>query len=62
VTTEVRGIGIGSCEVFDDAPMVAAVVPDRVLHRPAVINIDGSSHRMRTHRARADATGQAGAR
>jgi hypothetical protein len=63
VTPEVRGIGIASWgTVFNDDPIVAAVVPDRLLHRPMVINIDGSSHRMRTHRARADATRKAVAR
>ena len=57
MTPVVRGSGIGwRGKVFDDDPMVAAVVLDRLSHRPVVINIDGSSYRMRTHRARADAS------
>ncbi|MGH9091872.1 MAG: ATP-binding protein, partial [Acidimicrobiales bacterium] len=30
------------------------VLLDRLLHRSVVINIDGDSYRMRSHRARAD--------
>ncbi len=29
---------------------------DRLLHRSVVVNIDGESYRMRSHRARAEAT------
>ncbi len=32
---------------------------DRLLHRSVVINIDGDSYRMRSHRARAEATRRA---
>jgi len=34
--------------------MVAAAMLDRLLHRSVVFNIDGESHRMRTHRARVE--------
>jgi DNA replication protein DnaC len=34
--------------------MVAAAMLDRLLHRSAVIQIDGESYRMRTHRARVE--------
>lgn len=32
---------------------------DRLLHRSVVLNIDGDSYRMRSHRARAEATRRA---
>jgi len=32
---------------------------DRLLHRSVVLNIDGESYRMRSHRARAEATRKA---
>jgi len=32
---------------------------DRLLHRSVVLNIDGDSYRMRSHRARAEATRKA---
>jgi DNA replication protein DnaC len=49
-------LGIGSWgKVFNDDPMVAAAMLDRLLHRSVVFNIDGQSYRMRTHRARAEA-------
>lgn len=35
---------------------------DRLLHRSVVLNIDGDSYRMRSHRARAEATRRAVAR
>ena len=35
---------------------------DRLLHRSVVLNIDGDSYRMRSHRARAEATRRAIAR
>src|SRR6266496_1701152 len=45
-------LGVGSWgRIFDD-PMVAAAMLDRLLHRSVVLNIDGESYRMRTHRAR----------
>jgi len=37
-------------------PMIAAAILDRLLHRSVVLNIDGNSYRMRSHRARAEAT------
>jgi len=40
--------------IFNDDPMVAAAMLDRLLHRSVVFNITGESYRMRTHRARAD--------
>jgi DNA replication protein DnaC len=40
--------------IFNDDPMVAAAMLDRLLHRSVVFNINGESYRMRTHRARAD--------
>ena len=40
--------------IFNDDPMVAAAMLDRLLHRSVVFNIDGESYRMRAHRARAD--------
>lgn len=45
-------LGISSWgRIFED-PMVAAAMLDRLLHRSVVLNIDGESYRMRTHRAR----------
>jgi DNA replication protein DnaC len=41
-------------QIFDD-PMIAAAMLDRLLHRSVVLQIDGDSYRMRTHRARAEA-------
>ena len=53
-------LGIASWgKVFNDDPMVAAAMLDRLLHRSVVINIDGDSYRMRSHRARAEATRKA---
>ena len=40
-------------------PVVASAMLDRLLHRSVVINIDGSSYRMRAHRARAEAARKA---
>jgi len=39
--------------------MIAGAMLDRLLHRSVVLNIDGDSYRMRTHRARAEATRRA---
>jgi hypothetical protein len=36
--------------------MIAGAMLDRLLHRSVVLNIDGDSYRMRSHRARAEAT------
>jgi len=36
--------------------MVAGAMLDRLLHRSVVVPIDGESYRMRSHRARAEAT------
>ena len=53
-------LGIASWgKVFNDDPMIAAAMLDRLLHRSVVLNIDGDSYRMRSHRARAEATRQA---
>jgi DNA replication protein DnaC len=40
-------------DIFDD-PTVAAAMLDRLLHRCAVLQLDGESYRLRAHRARAD--------
>ena len=50
VLTTNRGIAAWG-QIFDD-PMVAAAMLDRLLHRSTVLQIDGDSYRMRTHRAR----------
>ena len=48
-------LGIASWgKVFNDDPMIAGAMLDRLLHRSVVINIDGDSYRMRAHRARAE--------
>jgi len=53
-------LGIANwAKAFGDDPMVAAAMLDRLLHRSVVVNIDGESYRMRTHRARAAATRKA---
>lgn len=53
-------LGIASWgKVFADDQMVAAAMLDRLLHRSVVMNIDGDSYRMRSHRARAEATRKA---
>lgn len=53
-------LGIASWgKVFADDQMVAAAMLDRLLHRSVVLNIDGDSYRMRSHRARAEATRRA---
>jgi DNA replication protein DnaC len=36
--------------------MVAGAMLDRLLHRSVVVTINGESYRMRSHRARAEAT------
>jgi len=53
-------LGIASWgKVFNDDPMIAGAMLDRLLHRSVVVNIDGDSYRMRSHRARAEATRKA---
>jgi len=53
-TVLTTNLGVGSWgKIFDD-PMVAAAMLDRLLHRSVVLNIDGESYRMRTHRARVE--------
>jgi DNA replication protein DnaC len=48
-------LGIASWgKVFNDDPMVAGAMLDRLLHRSVVMNIEGDSYRMRSHRARAE--------
>jgi len=52
-------LGIASWgKVFGDDQMVAGALLDRLLHRSVVVNIDGDSYRMRSHRARAEAARQ----
>jgi DNA replication protein DnaC len=49
-------LGIASWgKVFNDDPMIAGAMLDRLLHRSVVLAIDGDSYRMRSHRARAEA-------
>jgi DNA replication protein DnaC len=53
-------LGIASWgKVFGDDVMVAGAMLDRLLHRSVVVNIDGDSYRMRSHRARAEAARKA---
>ncbi len=53
-------LGIASWgKVFNDDPMVAGAMLDRLLHRSVVVDIHGDSYRMRSHRARAEATRKA---
>ncbi len=53
-------LGIASWgKIFNGDPMVAGALLDRLLHRSVVVNIDGDSYRMRSHRARAEATRRA---
>lgn len=53
-------LGIASWgKVFGDDQMVAAALLDRLLHRSVVVNIEGESYRMRSHRARAEAVRKA---
>ena len=53
-------LGIASWgKVFNDDPMVAAAMLDRLLHRSVVLDIKGDSYRMRSHRARAEAARRA---
>ena len=53
-------LGIASWgRVLGDDQMVAGALLDRLLHRSVVINIEGDSYRMRSHRARAEAIRQA---
>ena len=40
-------------QIFDD-PMSAAAMLDRLLHRSAVLQLEGESYRMRAHRARVE--------
>ncbi len=55
-------LGIASWgKVFNGDAMVAGAMLDRILHRSVVIDITGDSYRMRSHRARAEATRRAGA-
>jgi len=43
-------LGIASWgKVFNDDPMIASAMLDRLLHRSVVLNIDGDSYRMRSH-------------
>ena len=53
ILTTNRGVGPAWAEIFQD-PMVAAAMLDRLLHRAAVLQIEGESFRMRAHRARVE--------
>ncbi|MGA9114489.1 MAG: ATP-binding protein [Candidatus Dormiibacterota bacterium] len=46
-------------QIFNDDSVVAAAMLDRLLHRAAVVSIDGESYRMRAHRAHLDQIRQA---
>ncbi|WP_371831211.1 IS21-like element helper ATPase IstB [Rhodococcoides corynebacterioides] len=52
VMTTNRGVGSWG-EVLGDNT-VAAAMPDRLLHRSVVLNLDGDSYRLRDHNARAE--------
>ena len=52
-------LGIASWAKVTGDPVVAAAMLDRLLHRSVVVNIDGSSYRLRAHRARAEASRKA---
>ena len=53
-------LGIASWgRVLGDDQMVAGALLDRLLPRSVVVNIEGDSYRMRSHRARAEATRRA---
>src|ERR1700689_5723309 len=55
-------LGIASwANVFNDDPMIAGAMLDRLLPRSVVLNIDGDSYRMRSPRAGAEAAPRAGA-
>ena len=41
-------------QIFNDDPMVAAAMLDRLLHRSTVVTINGESYRMRSHRAQVE--------
>ncbi|MFJ3310825.1 ATP-binding protein [Streptomyces sp. NPDC086549] len=52
-------------EIEVRTPTVAAAMLDRLLHRAAVVGIDGPSYRLRSHQSHADnlrkgVTGRAG--
>ncbi len=50
ILTTNRGIASWG-EIFEDSTVAAAIL-DRLLHHATVLQIDGDSYRMRTHRAR----------
>jgi len=50
ILTTNRGIASWD-EIFEDTTVAAAIL-DRLLHHATVLQIDGDSYRMRTHRAR----------
>ena len=41
-------------QTFNDDPMIAAAMLDRLLHRSTVLTIEGDSYRMRAHRAQVE--------
>ncbi|MGH3838764.1 MAG: IS21-like element helper ATPase IstB [Pseudonocardiaceae bacterium] len=58
ILTTNRGVASWG-DIFADTTIAAAML-DRLLHRSAVININGDSYRMRAHRARARKLTQGG--
>ena len=58
-TVLTTNLGIAPWGKISDDPLVAAAMLDRLLHRSVVFNIDGESYRMRSHRARSEATRKA---
>jgi len=53
-TVLTTNLGIESCGMIFDDPIVAAAMLDRLLHRSGVFNIGGDCYRRRTHRGRAE--------
>lgn len=41
-------------QIFNDDPVVAAAMLDRLLHKSTLVSINGDSYRMRAHRARTE--------
>ncbi|MFN2569367.1 MAG: IS21-like element helper ATPase IstB [Candidatus Dormibacteria bacterium] len=58
VLTSNRGISSWG-QLFNDDPVVAAAMLDRLLHKSTLVTINGDSYRMRAHRARTEQLRQA---
>ena len=57
ILTTNRGIADWGA-IFEDTTVAVAIL-DRLLHHATVLQIDGDSYRMRSHRARAEASRRA---